>query len=339
LPFVSLALSVPLLVVSCFRLAVIALIGAMLSGRPEARYEAYARAYAGCGSYAALWYRRSYGRLYESVSCTNHASDDKFGQLWKEYPFDITGRHVRLPGLSATLHAQALYDATSGQPMDERGGYNPQEVWCFQKEGPFQTVQDLCQSFVFPKENALNEASFCIIDNLTDRVIGVIRLIHDDPTNLSIQLEAPIMAPHFQATQAQLEACFLLLDRLFAYGYRRVSFCIDAQDIAKRQLAIRLGFTQEGVLYKHMIVKDASRDSQVYGMLNSDWKPSPTAGGGPSPSSSARVALFQKLYGKRYFALDQKNELQESEYDEQQRVLNQERVAPEKQNSDKDKRV
>jgi hypothetical protein len=43
--------------------------------------------------------------------------------------------------------------------------------------------------------------------------------------------------------------------------------------------------TLEGRLYKHMVVKEANRDSHICGLLNSDWQ------------LGARAALFQKLYG------------------------------------------
>lgn len=75
----------------------------------------------------------------------------------------------------------------------------------------------------------------------------------------------------------------------------------------------------EGLLYRHMIMKDASRDSNVYSLLNCDW------------DKGARFALFKKLHGvsaaRRDVALNKK----ESEEDEKQRVL-EERVAEKKKN-------
>ena len=100
-----------------------------------------------------------------------------------------------------------------------------------------------------------------------------------------------------------MEACYLLLDRLFAYGYRRIQISCDSQDGGSRKFAERLGFTFEGVLFKHLILKDSSRDSNMYGMLNSDWK------------KGARNALFQKLYGKKALRADLSNEKKEEEWD------------------------
>ena len=84
----------------------------------------------------------------------------------------------------------------------------------------------------------------------------------------------------------------LLLDRLFAFGYRRVQICVDSQDVRGKRLPNRLGFTQEGEILKHMIVKDANRDSLIYGMLNSDW------------DYGARAFVFRKVHGDKMQKID-----------------------------------
>ena len=37
-------------------------------------------------------------------------------------------------------------------------------------------------------------------------------------------------------------------------------------------MAERLGFSAEGVLHKHMVWREANRDSALYAMTNSDWR-------------------------------------------------------------------
>jgi RimJ/RimL family protein N-acetyltransferase len=285
-----------------FRLA-----GSVLSGRPEARFEAYARGFAGCGTYTAVTYRRSYGRMYEAISCMNHANDDKYTKLFKERPHDIIGKYIRLEALEVERHLDDVFKVTSGEPALENKSYDPQEVWGFLEDGPFEDEKEMHQSYVFQRKQ--NEAGFAIVHAVTDRVMGVILLRNDDPRNLTIQLEAPMMQPSREGTKEQLEACYLLMDRLFAYGYRRIQVSIDSQDAGKRKMCTRLGFTLEGRLYKHMVVKEASRDSNVYGLLNSDWK------------RGARSALFTKLYGAAALRADRANEKLEEEFDEQTRVL------------------
>lgn len=245
--------------------------------------------------------------MYESICCESHSSDDKYGALFSERPQDIVGRHVRLEALQLHRHLQPLFHLTSGDPVLESSSYDPQEIWSFQESGPFASPSEMRQSFVFQRQ--LDQAAFAVVHSVTEQVWGAICLSHDHPKNLSIQLEPPLWHPSKLERRELDEACFLVMDRLFALGYRRIQFCMDSQDSVMRKLAIRLGFTLEGTLYKHMVVKDASRDSDVFSMLNSDWK------------KGARATLFRKLYGSAALRSDLSNEKKEEEFDEQARFL------------------
>lgn len=252
-------------------------------------------------------YRRSYARLYEAISCDNHDSDDKYSNLFETRPQDIVGKKVRLEPLEASRHLNRIFELASGDADTESLSFDPLEIFGFLKGGPFKTRDEMRTSFVFQRK--INEAAFCIVNNLTDKVVGAIILNDDNPQNLSIQIEAPIMRPKMDGSAEQTEACFLLLDRLFAFGYRRVQMSCDSQDGISRKLASRLGFTVEGTLFKHMILKDASRDSIVYGLLNSDW------------DKGARYALFRKLHGQGAATVDLQMRKRLEEEDEKQRVL------------------
>lgn len=275
------------------------LAGPVLSGHPEARFESYARAYAGCGPFTTRTYRRSYGRIYEAICCKNHLMHDKYNKLFRERPLDIIGRNVRLEALEMNRHLDPLHLILSGLSVGENAAYDPTEVWGFLEDGPFDNKDEMSKSFVFNRK--YNEGSFAIVHSVTDRTLGFVLLTNDDPTNLSIQIEPPVMSPINNGTVLQLESCYLLIDRLFGYGYRRIQISIDSQDADKRKLCARLGFSFEGVLFKHMIIKEASRDSGIYSMLNSDWK------------RGARAALFKTLYGTAAFNFDTSIEKQEEE--------------------------
>ena len=257
--------------------------GPILGGSPSHRFEAYARAFAGCGNRTSLPYRFSYSRMYESLARKTHESDVKFKELYQKHPHDIIGRTCRLSPLNTDMHLNDLWEITSGNAYKEYKSYNPDEVWSFLNCGPFDNSKSLLESEVFQLER--NQSAFAIVDLITDRLLGVIHLSNDDPKNLNVQMELPIVKPSSDGSVEQMEACFLLLDRLFAHGYRRVQMCVDTQDVRGKRLPSRLGFTQEGQIPKHMIVKDANRDSLIYGMLNSDW------------DKGARAFLFKKLHG------------------------------------------
>ena len=281
--------------------------GPIISGKPEARFEAYARGYAGCGPYTTPTYRRSYGRLYLATCCESSKSEEKYSELFRTRPYDIMGRHCRLEALDVKRHLKDVFTVTSGMPALEKTAYEPEEIWGFLEDGPFESPEEMRKSFVFQRKR--NEAGFAIVHSVTESVLGVVLLTHDNPEHLTIQIEPPIMQFGRAGSSQELEACFLLMDRLFALGYRRIQMMLDSQDSENRKLVRRLGFTMEGVLYKHLIHKESSRDSNVYALLNSDWK------------KGARSALFKRLYGAKAFSADRANERKEEEHAEQQRVL------------------
>jgi RimJ/RimL family protein N-acetyltransferase len=283
------------------------LAGATIPGRPEARFEAYARAYAGCGVHPTTDYRRSYARLYEAIACQSRHNDDIWLKHFESRPQDIVGRTVRLEALEKDRHLNVVHDITCGMAYLDGKAFNANKVWAFRTCGPFDTKEQLAESEVFSLK--ANEAAFAIVENVTERVIGVIHLTHDDPKNLNIQIEMPILKPNSEESPQQMEACFLLMDRLFAFGYRRIQVSLDSQDMNNKKLALRLGFTQEGFFPKHMIVKDANRDTWVYGMINSDWQ------------KGARSVLFKKLHGATMQKADAANNIAEGERETQQNFL------------------
>lgn len=259
--------------------------------------------------------------MYESLAGKSHESDDHYSTLFQKRPHDIIGRTVRLEALEEDRHLNILWETTSGKPFKENKAYNPDEVWGFLDYGPFPNAKSMLESPVFQLQH--DQAAFAIIESVTDRILGVIHLTKDDPKNLNIQMELPIIKPTSEGTVEQIEACFLLLDRLFAFGYRRVQLCVDTQDVVGKRLPQRLGFTQEGQIPKHMIVKEANRDSIIYGMLNSDW------------DKGARAFLFKKLHGAAAQKTDAAIVAKEQAVEEQAEQLKEKKQAEEKANDGK----
>lgn len=279
---------------------------------PEARFEAYARAYAGCGSYMTSEYRRSYGRMYEAVACSSHGNEEKYRKHWLSRPGDIVGRTVRLEPLIADRHLLDLFAMTSGDVFGENHRFDSIQVWAFFPEGPFDSPEKMRQSFVFQRKP--NEASFAIVESITDKMIGAIILTNDDPLNLTISIELPILKPSSEGTVESLEGAFLLMDRVFAMGYRRIQLSIDSMDIVGKKFSGRLGFTQEGLIPKDRIVKESNRDSVIYGMLNSDW------------NKGARSFMYKKLHGEKAMAQDLSMNKRENELETQQQFLSKAKI-------------
>jgi len=275
--------------------------GDPIPGYPDARMEAYARSYAGCPPLTTTAYRRSYARVYEAISCVSQKTMEHFEKLYQTYPQDIVGRTVRLQSLDPKRHADGIFHALEGTFDDE-------SIWCFLDYGPFRNTNEMVASDLFRRREG--EAAFAVYHQVTEKVIGCVLLCKDDPKNLSIQLEACIAANTQELSSSssssdkeELEACFLILDRLFAFGYRRIQATCDVADAKNNKFLTRLGFILEGTLPKHRIIKDANSDSNMFALTNNEWQ----------KKGGVRAGLFKKLHGAKALTADQRNESRESE--------------------------
>jgi RimJ/RimL family protein N-acetyltransferase len=80
------------------------------------------------------------------------------------------------------------------------------------------------------------------------------------------------MTPTLQKTTAATEAMYLMACHVFDHlGYRRYEWKCNAENGPSRRAAERFGFTFEGIFRKHMVVKDRSRDTAWFSMLDCEW--------------------------------------------------------------------
>jgi RimJ/RimL family protein N-acetyltransferase len=108
-------------------------------------------------------------------------------------------------------------------------------------------------------------------DAATSTLVGVINYMANMPAHLKIELGGIWYSPLVQRTAANTEATYLLLRHAFDLGYRRLEWKADARNERSRRAALRLGFTFEGIQQFHYIVKDRSRDTAWYRILDHEW--------------------------------------------------------------------
>ncbi len=94
------------------------------------------------------------------------------------------------------------------------------------------------------------------------------------PANAAIELGNVWFAPVMQRTRAAREAIFMLL-RLAAddLGYRRLVWKCNALNAPSRRAALSLGFTFEGILRAHYVVKGRRRDTAMFSIAGEEWGP------------------------------------------------------------------
>jgi RimJ/RimL family protein N-acetyltransferase len=193
----------------------------------------------------------------------------------KPDPVTLSGRFVRLELLDVDRHAEALFAAGNGQPIDLAGraypAYDADElIWRYLFQGPFDDL-DSFRAYLADQVNGADLLCLCVIEQESNRPVGVVNLMSNVPAYLRIELGGIWYSPVVQRTQANLESTYLMLAHCFDLGYRRVEWKCNSRNERSRRSALRMGFTFEGIQEQHMIFKGQNRDTAWFRMLAHEW--------------------------------------------------------------------
>lgn len=184
----------------------------------------------------------------------------------------LEGKRICVRDFAALKDSVDLFAISCGEPRDgifRNLKFDADEmVWRHLPHGPFSSVAEF-ESF-YAKEEA-DARHFVLVESNSKVPIGMVTLGEHSPVNLRIELMHLWLAPAFQGTAALTEAVLLLLKYLFEEGYRRVEWRCDGHNVRARRAAHSLGFTFEGVMRKHRIVKNCNCDTVVFSAINSEW--------------------------------------------------------------------
>ncbi len=172
----------------------------------------------------------------------------------------LRGTHVELEPLHVR-HAAELWDAAQGAD----------DSWAYMGYGPFAT-QAAMTAFVGDFAANHDPIAWAVRPVATGVVSGWITLMEIQPKFAAIELGHIWFGPRMQRTRAGTEAMLMLL-RLAAddLGYRRLVWKCNALNAPSCRAAERLGFTYEGTLRAHYILKGRRRDSAFYSILADEW--------------------------------------------------------------------
>lgn len=121
--------------------------------------------------------------------------------------------------------------------------------------------------------HAGREVPFAIRDALTGKVVGSTRFLELRLEHLRAEIGWTWLTRQSWSTGINVESKMLLLGRAFEdAGLRRVEFKTDARNERSRGALLALGAQFEGILRKHMVVRDAgARDSAYYSVIDDEW--------------------------------------------------------------------
>lgn len=172
----------------------------------------------------------------------------------------IRGQYAVLEPLHRR-HAAELWRAAQGAD----------DSWAYLGNGPFASADAMARQ-ISDLASVHERLVWAVRPVTTGVASGWLSLMDIEPRNASIEIGNIWFAPRMQRTRAATEAMFLLL-RMAAdeLGYRRLVWKCNALNEASRRAADRLGFTFEGVLRAHMVVKAHTRDTAMYSITSEEW--------------------------------------------------------------------
>jgi RimJ/RimL family protein N-acetyltransferase len=158
--------------------------------------------------------------------------------------------------------AAALFEAG----RDER-------IWNWMARGPFESIGDAEAFIEAARARPESEIPFVVRRANGGGVIGSTRYLDIQPFHGSVEIGWTWLHPDYWSTKAAVESEFLLSRAAFLAGATRVWFKTDARNVRAQHALEHLGIVREGVLRKHLRVRDDFlRDSVVYAIVAEEWE-------------------------------------------------------------------
>ena len=184
-------------------------------------------------------------------------------------PVTLVGRHARLEPL-APRHAPDLLAA----------GSDP-SIWAYLSRPAFRDLADTegWIAEVLAEVAAGRQIAFATVDLEAGRAVGSTRYLDIRSADRGIEIGSTWLGTAAQRTAVNTECKYLLLEHAFeTLGALRVQLKTDARNIRSQNAIARIGAFREGVLRRHMIVRDGHvRDSVYFSIVDSEWPSVKTA--------------------------------------------------------------
>ena len=170
------------------------------------------------------------------------------------------GNRVALEPL-ARRHAGELFEASQFA----------EDSFTYMSFGPWKSVAEV-EALIAAHCADPNAAFWAVRPITSGRVTGFLSLMNIEPKNAAIELGNIWFGPELRRTRAATEAMFLLLRHAADdLGYRRLVWKCNALNEPSKKAALRLGFSYEGTLRAHMVVKNRERDTAMYSIVAPEW--------------------------------------------------------------------
>jgi RimJ/RimL family protein N-acetyltransferase len=179
-------------------------------------------------------------------------------------PLTLTGAFVRLEPL-APAHAPDLLAAVAHDPA----------IWQWLPVEPPGTLAEMTAFIQTALEAQAGGASiaFAQIAQTTGQAVGSTRYLNISRRDRGLEIGWTWIGKPWQRSAINTEAKYLLLRHAFEdLGAVRVQLKTDGRNLQSQAAIARLGAVREGVLRRHMLVRDGYiRDTVMYSILDHEW--------------------------------------------------------------------
>lgn len=175
------------------------------------------------------------------------------------------GRYVTLSHVNPERDVDELFECSHGSAKAE-------QVWTYMPYGPFGSKHEMKRHLKRCAEST-DPLFFTVTEKATASKSGIVSYLNIVEAHQTIELGHIWYSPRVQQTMINTETIFLMLCESFdRLKYRRVEWKCNALNAKSRVAAQRLGFSFEGIFYKHFIHKNRNRDTAWFAMLDDDWR-------------------------------------------------------------------
>ncbi|HEY0981353.1 GNAT family N-acetyltransferase, partial [Schlesneria sp.] len=174
----------------------------------------------------------------------------------------IQGRFSRLEPLDSAKHGGDLYQANS---LDAEG-----RNWTYLPYGPFPTYDEYIL-WLTQSASTADPLYFAIIDQQTEKAVGVCSYLRIDPSHGSIEVGHLNFSPLLQGRPTATDAMYQMMKYAFELGYRRYEWKCHSMNGPSRRAAQRLGLSYEGTFRQAAVLKGRNRDTAWFAAIDSEW--------------------------------------------------------------------
>jgi RimJ/RimL family protein N-acetyltransferase len=179
-------------------------------------------------------------------------------------PLSLRGHCVHLEPLTLA-HASDLFAALAIEPS----------IWQWM---PIAPPASLAEMDALLAANLDSQAKgmvilFSQIDAASGRAVGGTTYLNISRRDRGLEIGSTWLGKPWQRTGINTEAKYLLLRHAFEdLGAVRVQLKTDRRNLQSQAAIERLGAVREGILRKHMLVRDGFiRDSVMYSIIGDEW--------------------------------------------------------------------